>query len=216
MSNSLVAIGASVSARLAAAVDPDDARDSAREILSDRRFRSDPAPRPLRGPVQWVGERATSIGNGISSVLGKVPWELWLGLAVLAVALLVALLVRSRGRRAIRDKKRADGVSVAPNAVDDPDALDREADAAEAAGDLDRAVRLRFRAGLLRLGRRGAIQYRSSVTTGEVRRTLRSNTFDDLALTFERVTYGGREASQPDVDTARREWPRVLTESAGR
>jgi hypothetical protein len=104
---------------------------------------------------------------------------------------------------------------VGPDAIEDPDVLEREADAAERAGDLERALRLRFRAGLLRLGQRGAIQYRSSVTTGEVRRTLRSEQFDDLARTFERVTYGGQEALPPDVETARRDWPRVL-ETAGK
>jgi hypothetical protein len=77
-------------------------------------------------------------------------------------------------------------------------------------------VRLRFRAGLLRLGDRGAIRYRRSVTTGEVRRTLRSERFDDLAGTFEAVTYGGRAAEHRDVDAARRDWPRVLEESGQR
>jgi hypothetical protein len=99
---------------------------------------------------------------------------------------------------------------------EDPDALERAADEAERDGDLARAVRLRFRAGLLRLGDRGAITYRPSVTTGEVRRTLGSARFDELAGTFEAVTYGGRPADRPDVDSARREWPRVLEESSQR
>jgi hypothetical protein len=43
-----------------------------------------------------------------------------------------------------------------------------------------------------------------------VRRALDSRPFDDLAGTFEAVTYGGRAADPPAVDTARREWPRVL------
>ncbi len=70
--------------------------------------------------------------------------------------------------------------------------------------------------GLLRLGDRGAIRYRPSVTTGEVRRALDSHRFDDLAGTFEAVTYGGRAADPPDVDAARREWPHVLEESGRR
>ena len=104
---------------------------------------------------------------------------------------------------------------VAPDDAEDPDDLERAADAAERDGDLARALRLRFRAGLLRLGDRGAIRYRPSVTTGEVRRTLGSRRFDDLAGTFEAVTYGGRPAERPDVDASRREWPSVL-EEAGR
>jgi hypothetical protein len=99
--------------------------------------------------------------------------------------------------------------------VENPDELERAADAAERAGRLDEAVRLRFRAGLLRLGDRGAIRYRPSVTTNEVRRVLGSDTFEELARTFEAVAYGGQEATPPDVDSARRDWPRVVS-SAGR
>ena len=90
------------------------------------------------------------------------------------------------------------------------------ADDAERNDDLERAVRLRFKAGLLRLGTHGAITYRPSVTTGEVRASLDSATFEELAGTFERVAYGGREAGQPDVDAARREWPQVLHEASVR
>ena len=88
---------------------------------------------------------------------------------------------------------------------EDPDELERAADAAERDGRLDDALRLRFRAGLLRLGDRGAIRYRPSVTTDEVRRALGSETFDELARTFEAVAYGGRDAAPPDVDAARRD-----------
>jgi len=48
------------------------------------------------------------------------------------------------------------------------------------------------------------------VTTTEVRRVLGSDTFDELAQTFEAVAYGGRDAGPPDVETARREWPHVV------
>jgi hypothetical protein len=64
---------------------------------------------------------------------------------------------------------------------------------------------------LLRLGTRGAIRYRPSVSTNEVRRVLGSETFDELARTFDAVAYGGRKAHPPDVDAARREWPGVVS-----
>ena len=60
----------------------------------------------------------------------------------------------------------------------DPKTLERQADAAEASGDLEAALRLRFRAGLLRLDRRGAIEFRPSISTHEVRRAVRSEDFD--------------------------------------
>ena len=98
----------------------------------------------------------------------------------------------------------------------DPGRLEREADAAERRGDLDVALRLRFRAGLLRLDRAGAIHFRPSITTGQVARRLRLPSFDDLAITFDAVAYGGRHASATDLQSARAEWPRVLERAAPR
>ncbi len=203
--------------RRAPAPDPDAARREARKILSDRRFHPGRAPKPFRGPLEWIGDRLRGIFNWLGDVFSHVP----LPLLFLAVAALVALvawriaLAVSR-RRVTRAKTRGDASRRQFDDREDPDALDRAADAAERAGDLDTALRLRFRAGLLRLGSRGAITYRPSVTTGEVRRTLGSDTFDDLAETFENVAYGGQHADAPAVEHARREWPRVLDEVRSR
>ena len=93
---------------------------------------------------------------------------------------------------------------------EDPRALDRRADAAEAAGDLEAALRLRFRAGLLRLDARGAIEFRPSISTFEVRRTLHDDDFDALAATFDDVVYGGRPPAPDDLAAARERWPRVV------
>jgi len=203
--------------RTTPAVDPDAARRDAQHILSDRRFRSSPTPRPLRGPLRWLGDRIESVFGPIGRWLGLVPGWLWLvalGVVVAAVAVVAVIASRRRHRRVARAPAGKPFVTAAEDS-EDPSELERAADAAERDGDLARALRLRFRAGLLRLGDRGAIRYRPSVTTGEVRRTLASPRFDDLAGTFEAVTYGGRRAGRPDVDASRREWPRVL-EEAGR
>ena len=121
-------------------------------------------------------------------------------------------VLREPGTRTPRETRYSPALArhVAVDDSEDPDELERAADDAERAGKLERALRLRFRAGLLRLGDRGAIRYRPSVTTSEVRRVLGSETFDELARTFEAVAYGGRDAEPPDLDTARREWPRVV------
>ncbi len=204
--------------RTAPAVDPDAARRDAQHILSDRRFRSRPTPRPLRGPLRWLGDRIESVFGPLGRVFGLVPGWVWLvalGLAIAAIAVLAWIVTRQRRRRATR-APAAKVDRVAPEDVEGPSDLERAADAAERDGDLARALRLRFRAGLLRLGDRGAIRYRPSVTTGEVRHTLGSRRFDDLAGTFEAVTYGGRTADRPDVDASRREWPYVLEEAERR
>ncbi len=197
-------------AHAAQAIDPDAARGAARDILGDRRFRHEPAPRPLRGPLEWLGRRLQTAGEWIARVLRPVPGWVWLGLAIAVVAAIVARIIVVALRRRVSGDRRGRVSSGLDAEPEDPDALDRDADDAEQRGDLDRAVRLRFRAGLVRLGDRGAIAYRPSVTTGEVRQVLGSDTFDELACTFEGVAYGGRAARPPDVDAARREWPRVL------
>lgn len=199
-----------------AGVDPDAARREAQHILSDRRFRSEPAPRPLRGPLHWIGDRVSGALDWLAKVLGDVPGIIWLVLGIAAVALAVWRIVVVANRRRVSAPARGARVHLGGEEVEDPDALDRAAGDAEREGDLERALRLRFRAGLIRLGDRGAITYRPSVTTGEVRRALHSGTFEDLAETFEAVAYGGREAGESDVAGARRDWPRVLEEARPR
>jgi uncharacterized protein DUF4129 len=202
--------------RVAATVDPDTARREAQHILSDGRFKSSSTPRPLRGPLQWLGDRLQTVFGPIGRFVARVPALVWWIAAAALLAFVVWMIVRVRQRRIASAPKDAKRRAPARDAREDPDELEREAADAERAGDLERAVRLRFRAGLLRLGDRGAIRYRPSVTTGEVRRTLRSARFDDLAGTFEEITYGGRPADPPDIAAARREWPNVLEESGRR
>lgn len=211
-------MSALLAARVAQAVDPGAARRAAQHILSDRKFRSTSTPRPLRGPLRWLGDRLGTVFGPIGRFFGLIPGPVWILVLIATVAVIVVLAVRARRRPATRapsttPKRSRGGIE---DEEEDPDALERAADEAEHDGDLARALRLRFRAGLLRLGDRGAIRYRPSVTTGEVRRTLGSATFDDLAGTFEAVTYGGRTAEPPDVERARRAWPRVLEETGRR
>jgi hypothetical protein len=126
-----------------------------------------------------------------------------------AIGLAIAFVTsKVRANRSVTAHSR--GMEIHGAQIEDPADLERAADAAEHAGQLDVAVRLRFRAGLLRLGDRGAIRYRPSVTTNEVRRVLGSDAFDELARTFDAIAYGGRDAEPPDVDAARREWPRIV------
>ncbi len=197
-------------------VDPGNARAVARHILSGRQFRAAPTPRPFRDQLNWIGDRLHPITSWIATTFRSVfgTWLIVPALLVLAAAL-AYVVSRARARRASPDARRRARLIVEDDS-EDPDELERAADRAERAGQLDRALRLRFRAGLLRLGDRGAIRYRPSLTTSEVRRVLGSDTFDELARTFEAVAYGGRDAVGPDLDTARREWPRVVAGAARR
>ncbi len=200
----------------AAGVDPAVARAEARSILEDRRFKSEPVPRPLRGPLEWMGDRIQSLVRVVSDLLRPVPGPTWVVVAAIAVAVGVLLLVRASSRPVgggpRRDARRR-GVG---GESEDPAALEAAAADAERRGDLATALRLRFRAGLLRLDERGAITFRPSLTTGEVRRLLGSETFDDLASVFEEVAYGGRDPGIDEVAGAREAWPRLLREARSR
>ena len=193
-------------------VAPAAARRDARQILESRKFQPAHTPRPFRGLLRRIGgwlrpllERLDRRWDGL--------WANALGRAVLAggvVAAAVAtslVLVSRRGRAGVRRTR-----SERRGRRDDPAELERRADAAERAGQLDLAFRLRFRAGLLRLDGEGALTYRPSLTTGELVRHLRSSTFADLAVAFDEIAYGGRPADEEDLDAARRGWPRVLEE----
>jgi hypothetical protein len=160
--------------------------------------------------LQWLTDRLHGIFDWFARVFHAVPAVFWIALGVAIATVLIAVVLAKARRRLRVGASRGTRVGAVADEREDADALERAADEAERDGDLDRAVRLRFRAGLLRLGTHGAITYRPSVTTGEVRASLGSETFDELAGTFEQVAYGGRDAGQPDVDAARREWPNVL------
>jgi hypothetical protein len=187
---------------------PDDPRAQAEAILAQDRFHGDEVPGPFKGLLERLGELVPR--DVIEWLDDRLPGSrsvvwLLLGAIVLAAGFLVA---RGLLSRRIKDFEAA-ALASAP-AEADPKALERQADEAEAAGDLEAALRLRFRAGLLRLDRRGAIEFRPSISTHEVRHAVRSSDFDRLANTFDDVVYGGREPRPEDVEEARERWPEVV------
>jgi hypothetical protein len=195
---------------------PADARRDAAGILDGRRFRKSRVPRPLQGVLRRMGSWLEPISGPVGRAWERMGDVFGLQLAVVAVVLGVAFLtslrlIRRHAPSAV-DRRRAGGRG--GHALD-ADRLEREAVDAERAGDLDHAVRLRFVAGLVRLDRAGVLAYQPSLTTGQLRRRLRSGSFADLAVAFDEIAYGGRRAGAPDVEAARQGWPRVLQE-AGR
>jgi hypothetical protein len=132
-------------------------------------------------------------------------------LVALSAAAVASRIVRRRSQGAL-ERAAARRRLARP----DPAALEAEAATAERAGDLQRAIRLRFLAGLLRLDEVEAITWRPSVTTSEVAARLRSPDFDQVAASFDEVVYGGRRAHADDAAKARTTWPRVLERAARR
>ena len=189
------------------------AREGARRILAERRFRGTTLPRPFHGVLDWLARHLNFLVRGwhwTESLVGGryVFWPI-VGAIVVAFATFVASrLARRRVGSEVAAMRRASG-----GRSDDPAALEREADKAEERGDFEAAVRLRFRAGLLRLGRANVLPLRPSLRTYEVRRTLRNPRFDRLARDFDEIVYGERAPVAADGATARTEWPRVLEEA---
>jgi hypothetical protein len=192
-----------------------EARGRAREILSERRFQEPSRLRPFREPLEWLRDRLRSALEPIvSRVAPHVPGgrsTVWTILALIVVALATVLAARVVRRRTAEAVQRVPAASTGPV---DPRRLEREADEAEWRGDLERSLRLRFRAGLVRLQRADVLPARDSLTSGEVARRLRSPDFDRVAATFDEVVYGRRPADPADVTSSRAAWSRVLERAA--
>jgi hypothetical protein len=193
-------------------VNPEQAREQARLILHERRFRGTAMPRPFHGVLSWLADHLHFIARAWNSLAAGIGGQkvLWTILGV--IVLLLATWVGSRlARRRTEVEARALGRR-ARGRREDPDELERLADEAERRGDLEIALRLRFRAGLLRLGRARAVSLRPSLRTREARRALRNPRFDRLARDFDEVVYGRRPPRPADVEAARSEWPELLEE----
>ena len=204
----------SAGAPAGSAVAPDQARQQAQDVLEGRRFTPAIVPRPFAGILRTLGRWLEPVGEPLGRLWGRatgtLPGRLILVALVFGVAALISL--RLIGRRSPRNVHRSRPFGVDGDSFD-PDELERQADAAERAGNLDHAVRLRFVAGVLRLDRAGVIAYRSSLTTGQLRERLHSPSFGELAAAFDEIAYGGRPAGEADVRAATEGWPRVLAEA---
>lgn len=187
----------------APAVSAGNARATAASILGSSRYGKATVPDPLASAIgtvsRWVASLATATPGG--------PLAFW----AVAAAIVFALAVFG-ARRMLRRLAPAPELALPDGAWagEDPAALERAARAAEERGAFADAVRLRFRAGLLRLGSRDAIEYRPSLRTAEVSRQLHSPQFDSLSDTFDRIAYGGEPAEPADADEARDGWRDLL------
>jgi hypothetical protein len=193
---------------------PAAARADAEAILAERRFRGTESPRPLRRLLEWIGDRLNPLTDRISAAADRAPggerW-FWLGVAAAVVVAVAVVSARTARRRVAALEAVATRGAVAGR--ERPEELEHAADDAERSGDWERALRLRFRAGLLRLDEARVLPFRESITTGEVARRLRSRDFEGLARAFDEVVYGRRAARADDASAAREGWRRVLAEA---
>ncbi|HEX8052818.1 MAG TPA: DUF4129 domain-containing protein [Thermoleophilaceae bacterium] len=196
------------------------ARGDAQDILSDNRYEGSDVPRPFKGVLDKIGDFLEPIGewieNAFDDLASGLPggdvtlWSLTAALILIALLTLGSRTLRARAQEGAEARAAAAG----PDERDTPGRLERAADEAERAGDLETALRLRFRAGLLRLDARDAIRFRPSISTREVSHALNSPEFDRLAALFDGVAYGGEPASRDDLAASREGWDAVLKGAA--
>jgi hypothetical protein len=183
---------------------PGEAQRTAAALLDNQRFNTRPVPDP-------VGTLLDKLGRALGRLAARAPGgpALFWGVIAGIVLVLTAFGVRRTLRR-LDPVARAAARSAA-GADETPESLERDAQAAEAQGAFGDAVRLRFRAGLLLLSARKAIDYRPSLLTTDVSRRLHSPQFDALATTFERIAYGGAAGAEADATAAREGWKALLS-----
>lgn len=99
--------------------------------------------------------------------------------------------------------------------VTDADLLEQLSEQAEAAGNLELALRYRFRAGLLRLSDRRIISFHPSVTNAQWQLLINNDSFDVLTRDFNDVTYGERPCDSTHLSRARQQWSVLTSEQKG-
>jgi hypothetical protein len=198
-------------------VDGAAARSTARQILADPRFHATEPPRPFKGVLDALGDwldRNVSqpVARAYRAFVRWVPGHeaTVFGLLIAIALTLVVFVVMRLARRRVRAAHLEPDLPRSRSRRDDPKALERRAQEAEAAGDYATAIRLRFVAGLIRLDDAGAIRYGPSLTAGQVRRKLRLQPFDRVSGSFEAVAYGGRTPTIDDVEESKAGWHNVL------
>jgi hypothetical protein len=189
------------------------ARQAARSILSEGRFHSSSVPDPLHGVLvrigQLVDDPLSAVGrlfHRLGSVLPGGVAGAWAAAAGLVIVLTGGLALH-RARTRLANTETASEVAH-PLAGD----LERAAERAEREGRWDEAVRLRFRAGILRLGELDGYRHTDATPNHSLARMLGSESFDQLTRRFDEIVYGGQEATSVDAEAQRRAWPELIAE----
>ncbi|MGI6874167.1 DUF4129 domain-containing protein [Amycolatopsis sp. 3B14] len=176
-------------------VDADDARRAAEAELSDPAYAL-AQPSWFDRAIGWLAERVADLFNGAA---GLVPGGGFGVLVLIAVLVLVIVVVRLRVGPLARSARRPAAVFAdrSRTAQDYRDAAER----ASAAGELDAAVRDRFRAVVRTLEERGVLDERAGRTADEAAREAgrplpsAREALRQGAELFDAVHYGGRPAT---------------------
>lgn len=190
-------------------VDSERLREEAERILAQRPYRAQPTASESFG--EWLERLWYRFLEFVADVADLIGGPLVLGLLLLGLVVLTAVLVtRNLGHRRAREVELRIMREHLLARGADPSELEREAHKAAQDTDFATAVRLTFRAGLLRLDERGRIRYWPGLTSAEIAELLASAEFEALARRFDEVVYGHRTATAVDYANARQGWDKLL------
>jgi hypothetical protein len=186
-----------------APVDPEAAREAARDILSGAEY-AEPEPTLVERAVEWVGEQLGSFfgtlsGGGPGSAIG------WFVLVVLLVGA-AWLVVRAARVPGVASPATDPDVRYGTEARWDAEVWLAEAERLAAAGDHRGALRCRHQAMLARMVDARLVDEAPGRTVDEYRRLLSGRlphlgpALTDLTLRFERTWYGGEAAGAGELD----------------
>jgi hypothetical protein len=190
---------------------PEAARQAAQSILSEARFHSSPVPDPLHNALVWIGRAVNDPISAVGGLLGDLGSAFPGGVAgfwALAAAMVILATGTLAARRAKTRLERSAPVNSA--SLPRPGELERAAERAERDGRWDEAVRLRFRAGVLRLGEREELRGAETTPNHSLARLLESDQLEQLSNRFDEIVYGGDSATAADADRQRRVWPEII------
>jgi len=181
-------------------------RRSLRDILASGYELTPPTRVQLEEWLAWLLRRIGRLLGGLSEsgpLAGLPAWATWVIAGVL-IALLVLILAHLAltVRRALVEPSVRRGAFARQRRREDPRTLLAAAEEALRRGEYDRAVRLLYRAALVRLDRLGVLSHDAARTNWENLRALRSDepavrdAMTALARAVDDTVYGGAPASR--------------------
>lgn len=192
--------------------DPAEARRLAEKILSDRKYKEARPPNPFERPIAWIGATVRRFFSSIADLVDRIipgnARQAWGVIALLAglatVLFVIQLAIRRQRVRAIA------AIGKASLTFEDPAQLEALAAAAANKANYGESIRLRFRAGLVRLEQSRRIADPSHHTNGDIYESVRAEPLLHLQRQFDQIIYGRAEANADDEAEARRNWKHLL------
>jgi hypothetical protein len=195
-------------------VESDRLRAEAEQILSQAKYRVETTN--SERVSAWIRDLWFRFLDFLDSVAGLVGGPIVLGsILVVTVVVVSVLIARNLGKRRAREMDQRIRREHALARGADPSVLEEAADLAAERGDIGEAVRLRFRAGLLRLDEAGLIRFRPGLTSAEITDLLQSPVFQGLAVRFDEIVYGHQSATAEDYQSAQNGWRDLLDQRIG-